>query len=109
MSEKNTYYDVRERTVNLEHASVDDVCEFMLSRGENPRKNHADGHFDEAISAVVDRYGEGTIREAVRLILTENVPFRTAAAELEMRSGDGVRIGTTAGWFLDELNAEEGR
>jgi len=34
-------------------------------------------------------------------------PFRTATQDLEVRNVDGVRIGTTAGQFLDELNAQD--
>ncbi|MFC7130580.1 hypothetical protein [Haloferax chudinovii] len=54
---------------------------------------------------VVDRYGEAAVREAVQFILAGDVSFRTAAADLDMRSIDGVRIGTTARWILGELNA----
>jgi hypothetical protein len=53
---------------------------------------------------VVDRYGEAAVREVVELVLAGDVTFRTAAADLDMRSIDGVRIGTTAQWILGELN-----
>ena len=39
-------------------------------------------------------------------ILVDNEPFRTATNGLELRTVDGIRIGTAATWFLDELNAQ---
>jgi hypothetical protein len=42
-----------------------------------------------------------------RLILVDDEPFRTATNGLEMRNVDGVRIGTAASWFLEELNAQD--
>ena len=47
--------------------------------------------------------------EGVRAVAVDNVdnePFWTATNVLEMRNVDGVRIGTTASWFLEELNAQ---
>ncbi|ELY45650.1 hypothetical protein [Natronorubrum bangense] len=43
----------------------------------------------------------------VHCALIEHYPFRTATVGLEMRNIDGVRIGTAAGWFLEELNADQ--
>jgi len=40
-------------------------------------------------------------------VLVDGTPFRTATQDLEVRNVDGVRIGTTAGQFLDELNAQD--
>ena len=37
---------------------------------------------------------------------SDHDPFRTATVGLDMRNIDGVRIGTTAGWVLRELNVE---
>jgi hypothetical protein len=41
---------------------------------------------------------------SIQNTLVEYYPFRTATVELDMRTADGVRIGTTAVWFLRELN-----
>jgi len=58
------------------------------------------------MAALVDRYGEDAIREVVRCILVGQLSYRTAATDRDMRPVDGVWIGTTAGSFLWELNAE---
>jgi hypothetical protein len=40
--------------------------------------------------------------------VTEAVsPFRTATHDLKIRNVGGVRIGTTAGQFREELNAQD--
>ena len=107
MTDTDSLYDVRERTGNPTHAAVDDVCELVLERAANPRTDHQDAHFDEAVAAAVDRYGTGAVRTVIHCVLVEHYPFRTATVDLEMRNIDGIRIGTTAGWFLRELNAEQ--
>lgn len=107
MTDSDALYDVRERTANPAHASVDDVCTLLLSRAKDPRENHQDAHFDSAMAAVVDQYGDKAVREVVRLILVDHRTHRTAATDLDMRPVDGVWIGTTAGWFLRELNATQ--
>lgn len=106
MTDPDALYDVRERTGNPAHASVDDVCELVFDRAETPRADHHDAHFDEAMATIVDQYGTETVRTVIHRILVEHYPFRTATVGLDMRNFDGVRIGTTAGWFLRELNAE---
>lgn len=87
-------------------ASVDDICQLLLARAVGQRAKHWDGEFDDTMAAIVDRYGETAVQEVVQLVLVNRVPFRTAAANLEMRNIDGVRIRTTAGWFLEELNTQ---
>jgi hypothetical protein len=104
MSNTDARYNVRDCTQNPDHASIDEVCEELVLRAKTPRTNHQDAHFDVAMADVVDRYGEEAVREVVQHILTGDVTFRTAAADLDMRSIDGVRIGTTARWILGELN-----
>ena len=101
-----TVYDVRERTGNLEDASVDAVCERLLERAATPRANHLDAHLDTAIAAVVDRYGDTVVRAVVHRILVDGVPSRTAAADHEVVAVDGVRIGTVVTQVLSELNTE---
>ena len=107
MTADEALYDIREQTGNPAHASVDDVVDLVLTRTENPRTDHQDAHFDEAMAAVVDIYGTGTVRTVIHRVLVEHYPFRTATVDLEMRNIDAIRIGTTAGWFLRELNAEQ--
>ena len=109
MTDTDALYDVRERTGNPAHASVDDVCELVLERAQTPRADHQDAHFDDAMAEIVDQYGTETVRTVIHRILVEHYPFRTATVGLDMRNFDGVRIGTTAGWFLRELNAEQDR
>ena len=107
MSDTEATYSVRERTGNPAHASVGDVVELVFDRAETPRADHHDAHFDEAMAAIVDQYGTETVRTVIHRVLVEHYPFRTATVDLDMRNIDGVRIGTTAGWFLRELNAEQ--
>ena len=107
MTDTDALYDVRERTGNPTHASVDDVCELVLERAANPRTDHQDTHFDEAMAAAVDRYGTEAVRTVIHRVLVEHYPFRTATVDLDIRNIDDVRIGTTAGWFLRELNTEQ--
>lgn len=107
MADTDALYDVRERTGDPAHASVDDVIELVLERARNPREDYQDAHFDEGMGAVLDRYGADAVRTVIHRVLVEHYPFRTATVDLDMRNIDGVRIGTTAGWFLRELNAEQ--
>jgi hypothetical protein len=106
MTDHATVYDVRERTGNPGHASVDTVCERLLERAATPRTNHLDAHLDTAIATVVDRYGDAVVRAVVHRILVDGVPFRTAAADHEVAAVDGVRIGTVVTQVLSELNTE---
>lgn len=103
MTDIDAFYDVREATGNPAHPSVDDVCELVLDRAANPRDDHPDAHFDQDMQVAVDRHGEETIRQAIRLVLVENYTHRMAASKLDIRSIEGIMIGTTAGWFLHEL------
>ena len=97
MTDTDALYDVRERTGNPTYVSVDDVCELVLERAANPRIDHQNTHFDEAMAAAVDRYGTEAVRTAIYRVLVEHYPFRTATVDLDMRNIDVVRIGTTAG------------
>jgi hypothetical protein len=106
MTDHVTVYDVRERTGNPGHASVDTVCERLLERAATPRTDHPDAHLDTAIATVVDRYGEAVARAVVHQILVNGIPFRTAAADHDVTAVDGVRIGTAATQVLSELNTE---
>jgi len=85
---------------------VDDVVELVFERAQHPRTDHQDGHLDELMTKVVDRYGTDPVRAAIRRVLVDGTPFRTATHDLELRNVDGVHIGTTAGQFLDELNTQ---
>ena len=106
MTETDALYDVWERTENPAHASVDDVITLILDRSREPREDHHNAHFDAAMAAVVDQYGEDAVRTVIHRVLVEHYPFRTATVNLDMRNFDGVRIGTTAVWTLRELNAQ---
>ena len=105
MPDKDSLYDVCERTKNPEHASVDDVVELVLERAQHPRTEHRDAHLDEMMATVVDRYGTDPVRTVIHRVLVDHYPFWTATHNLEMRNVDGIRIGTAAGQFLTELNA----
>ena len=109
MPDAEPLYNVREQTGNPEHVSVDDVVGLMVERAQNPRTDHDDAHFDTAVAAIVDRYGAESVRTVIHRILVDDEPFRTATNGLEMRNVDGVRIGTAASWFLEELNAQDDR
>lgn len=106
MPDSEAHYDVRERTGNPAHASVDNVVELMFERAHHPRTNHQDAHLDELMAAIVDRYGTEPVRTVIHRALVDGIPFRTATHDLELRTVDGVRIGTTAGQFLVELNGQ---
>jgi len=106
MPDAEPRYNIREQTGDPEHASVDDVVELVVERAQNPRTDHEDAHFDTAVAALVDRYGTEPVRTVIHRILVDGEPFRTATNGLEMRNVDGVRIGTAASWFLEELNAQ---
>jgi hypothetical protein len=107
MTDSETLYDVRERIKNPEHASVDDVVELVFERAQHPRTGHQDGHLDEMMTTVVDRYGTDPVRTIIHRILVDHYPFRTATHDLEMRNVDGIRIGMAASQFLTELNAQD--
>ena len=107
MADSEPLYNVRERTGNPGHPSVDDVADLVLERAENPRVDHQDAHLDEVMATVVDRYGSETVRTVIERVLVDGYPFRTATADLDVDNIDGVRIGTTAGQFLAELNARD--
>ena len=107
MTDAEPLYDVRERTGNPDHPSVDDVITLVLERAEDPRGDHQDAHLDEAMATVVDRYGSETVRTIIQRVLVDAYPFRTATADLDVDNVDGVRIGTAAGQFLAELNARQ--
>jgi len=109
MPDAEPLYNVREQTGNPEHVSVDDVVGLMVERAQNPRTDHDDAHFDTAVAAIVDRYGAESVRTVIHRILVDDEPFRTATNGLEMRNVDGVRIGTAASWYLEELNAQDDR
>ena len=106
MPDKDALYNVCERTKSPERASVDDVVELVLERAQHPRTEHRDAHLGEMMATVVDRYGREPVRTVIHRILVDHYPFRTATHDLEMRNVDGVRIGTAAGQFLTELNAQ---
>ena len=107
MSDAEPLYNVREQTGNPEHASVDDVVDLVVQRAQNSRAEHEDAHFDRTMATVIDTYGTDLVRTVIHRILVDNEPFRTATNGLEMRNVDGVRIGTVASWFLEELNAQD--
>lgn len=107
MSDFEARYDVRERTGNPEHASVDGVVELVFERAQHLRADHQDGHLDELMATVVDRYGTDPVRTVIHRVLVDDTPFRTATHDLEMSNVDGVRIGTTASRVLAELNAQD--
>ncbi|AXG08283.1 hypothetical protein DU500_17480 (plasmid) [Haloplanus rubicundus] len=99
-------YNVRERTGNPDHASVDDVVNLVVERAQNPRDDHEDAHFDTAMATITDTYGTESVRTVIHRVLVNNEPFRTATNDLELHTVDGIRIGTAATWFLDELNTQ---
>jgi hypothetical protein len=107
MADAEPRYNVREQTGNPEYASVNDVVDLVVERAQNPRTDHDDAHFDSAVAAIVDRYGTESVRTVIHRILVDDEPFRTATNGLAMRNIDGVRIGTAASWFLEELNAQD--
>jgi hypothetical protein len=106
MADAEPRYNVREQTGNPEYASVNDVVDLVVERAQNPRTDHDDAHFDSAVAAIVDRYGTESVRTVIHRILVDDEPFRTATNGLAMRNIDGVRIGTAASWFLEELNTQ---
>jgi len=81
MSDSKGLYDVRERTGNPEHASVDDVVELVFERAQHPRTDHHDGHLDEQMATVVDRYGTAPVRTVIHRVLVDGTPFRTATQD----------------------------
>jgi len=99
-------YDIRERTGNPDHASVDDVVDLVVERAQNPRDDHEDAHFDTAMTTITDTDGTESVRTVIHRVLVNNEPFRTVTNDLELHTVDGIRIGTAATWFLDELNTQ---
>ena len=59
------------------------------------------------VAALADRYDPESVRAVIHRILVDDEPFRAATNGLEMRNVDGVRIGTVASWFLEELNTQD--
>jgi hypothetical protein len=59
------------------------------------------------MATIIDTDGTKPVRTVIHRVLVDNEPFRTATNGLELRNVDGVRIGTAASWFLEELNARE--
>jgi len=62
---------------------------------------------EEVKATAVDRYGTTSVRTVIHRILVDHYPSRTATHDLEMRNVDGVRIGTAASWFLEELHPQD--
>lgn len=54
MADSDALYEVQDWTGNAAHASVDDVCDLLLSRAAAPRHDHEDAHFDAAMAAILD-------------------------------------------------------
>jgi len=106
MSDSKGLYDVRERTGNPEHASVDDVVELVFERAQHPRTDHHDGHLDEQMATVVDRYGTAPVRTVIHRVLVDGAPGPPLRTSRYATSTVFV-YGTTAGQFLDELNAQD--
>ena len=100
-------YTVREQTGNPDHASVDEVVNLVIQRAQTPRDEHEDAHFDTPMATIIDTYGTEPVRTVIHRVLVDNEPFRTATNNLESRTVDGVRIGTAASRFLEELNAQD--
>lgn len=107
VSDSDSVYQIRDRTGNPEHASLEEVCDQLLSRAAEQRRGHPDANLDDAMAIAIDRYGETTVREISRRILVDQVPFRTAAADFDVQPIDGVRIGTVAVQVLEELNSTQ--
>ena len=59
------------------------------------------------MAAIIDTYGTEPVRTVIHHVLVDTEPFRTATNGLKLRNVDGVRIGTAASWFLQELNAQD--
>jgi hypothetical protein len=59
------------------------------------------------MATVDDRYRTEPVRAVIRHVLVDGMPFRTATHDLELSNVDGIRIGTTAGQFLDEPNTQD--
>jgi len=107
MPDAEALYDAREQTGNSDHASVDDVIDLVVERAQNPRDDHEDAHFDRTMATIIDTYGTESVSTVTHRALVDNEPFRTATNGIEMRNVDCIRIGTTANWFLEELNAQD--
>ena len=85
MTNTDALYDVRECTGNPTHVSVGDVWELVLERAANPRIDHQDAYFDEAMAAAADRYGTEAVRTVIHRVLVEH--YRTMSSLLVERPG----------------------
>ncbi|GGN24890.1 hypothetical protein [Halarchaeum nitratireducens] len=106
MTEANATYPVEDATGNPGDPSFEAVWTLLCERGQHPRVDHPDAHFDEIMADVLERYDEEAVRTVTHRVLVAFQPFRTATADLGVRTVDGVRIGTTAVATLRELQAE---
>ena len=59
------------------------------------------------MATVVDRYGTESVRTVISRVLVDGMPFRIDTYDPELSNVDGIRIGTTAGQFLDEPNTQD--
>ena len=59
------------------------------------------------MTTIIDTYGTEPVSTVTHRVLVDNETFWTATNGIEMRNIDGIRIGTTANWFLEELNAQD--
>lgn len=108
MAETDATYAVEDATGNPDDPSFEAVWTLMRERGQDPRVDHPDAHFDGITADVLERYDEETVRTVTHRVLVAFQPFRTATANLGVRNVDGVRIGTTAVATLRELHSETG-
>lgn len=58
------------------------------------------------MATIIDTDRIESVRTIIIRILVDNEPFRTVTNGLELHTVDGIRIGTAATWFLDELNTQ---
>ncbi|QSW97656.1 hypothetical protein [Haloterrigena alkaliphila] len=102
-------YRVQENTEDPDHPSIDDVVELTLKRATSPRsEDHPGRHFDLYVYDAVDKFGESSVEDCVRLSLTEGLTHRSAGAEAF--GADyyvwGINVGVAAGAYLRELLRE---
>jgi len=83
------------------------VVELVFERAQHPRTDHHDGASRRTDGDCRRQVRYRPVRTVIHRVLVDGTPFRTATQDLEVRNVDGVRIGTTAGQFLDELNAQD--
>ncbi|GAD53723.1 hypotheical conserved protein [Halarchaeum acidiphilum MH1-52-1] len=106
MTETDATYPVEDATGNPDDPSFEEVWTLLRERGQDPRVDHPEAHFDEITADVLERYDEKTVRTVTHRVLIGFHPFRTATVDLGVRNVDGVRIGTTAVATLRELRQE---